>query len=247
MTSLFIGFISLLIGVAVGRYVLPNIPEPDRSTEQALQQQCSEQETQLADLQKAQQIQQQKFEQQRQTLEQEQQEALNQQQSANENQLQQLQQENASQMQLLQQEKDSLLSELESFKQEIEKLSDVMNIFERWHDSLDSLMANNGVMHTQNTEFTKIVSQIVILALNAAIEAARAGESGRGFAVVADEVRALALRSEELNSSYKENLSKNDFLTTSTFQDMQAGGKMLVTEMSHIQARLSGILNAQDA
>jgi len=28
---------------------------------------------------------------------------------------------------------------------------------------------------------------------------------------------------------------------------MQAGGKMLVTEMSHIQARLSGILNAQDA
>ena len=137
---------------------------------------------------------------------------------------------------------DSTLGELKKFDQEIQTLSELLETFERWHDSLDALMAHNGVMHNQNDEFTRIVSQIVILALNAAIEAARAGEFGRGFAVVADEVRALALRSQELNSSYKDNLSKNDFLTTSTFQDIQASGKMIVTEMQHTQSVLSRII-----
>jgi len=70
--------------------------------------------------------------------------------------------------------------------------------------------------------------------LNAAIEAARAGEQGRGFAVVADEVRTLATRSENLSADYRENLNKNDLLTTSTFQDIQAGGRMIETSIKTI-------------
>jgi methyl-accepting chemotaxis protein len=98
-------------------------------------------------------------------------------------------------------------------------------------------------MSEQNGQFYNIVKQIVILALNAAIEAARAGEYGRGFAVVADEVRALALRSQELSDSYRENLYKNDILTTSTFQDIQASGKMIMTELSTAQGQVDKCLN----
>lgn len=50
--------------------------------------------------------------------------------------------------------------------------------------------------------------------------------------MVANEVRNLAMRSRELSMSYKENLNKNDFLTTATFQDIQAGGKMILTDVS---------------
>lgn len=115
---------------------------------------------------------------------------------------------------------------------DLNKLTHLMVTFERWHEGLTQLMEHTAVMHKQNQEFFGIVKQIVILALNAAIEAARAGEHGRGFAVVADEVRNLAMRSQELSESYKENLNKNDFLTTATFQDIQAGGKMILTDIA---------------
>jgi methyl-accepting chemotaxis protein len=105
-------------------------------------------------------------------------------------------------------------------------------------------MLHNAEMHKQNQEFFNIVKQIVILALNAAIEAARAGEHGRGFAVVADEVRNLAMRSQELSQSYKENLNKNDFLTTATFQDIQAGGKMILTDVSSTSEIVKSMLTS---
>lgn len=147
----------------------------------------------------------------------------------------------------LSQDYESRISELESrhnedlgflkeklaiVQEDLAALTDLLVTFERWHESLTQLMEHNAEMHHQNQEFFNIVKQIVILALNAAIEAARAGEYGRGFAVVADEVRNLAMRSQELSESYKENLNKNDFLTTTTFQDIQAGGKMILTDVS---------------
>jgi len=131
-----------------------------------------------------------------------------------------------------QEEKNELSSKLIQVKKDLADLADLLVTFERWHESLTQLMLHNAEMHKQNQEFFNIVKQIVILALNAAIEAARAGEHGRGFAVVADEVRNLAMRSQELSESYKENLNKNDFLTTATFQDIQAGGKMILTDVS---------------
>ena len=108
--------------------------------------------------------------------------------------------------------------------------------FERWHEAMDSLMVQNREMHTKNHEFASIVQMVDILALNASIEAARAGEAGRGFAVVADEVRTLAYRSGTLSKDYSSSLHKNDLTTTATFQDIQAGGKMIMGAISSIEA-----------
>lgn len=158
-----------------------------------------------------------------------------------------IQNELSSQMDLISSQSNSTQSDvsdgLSKVKKDLEDLQGLLITFERWHESLSQLMEHNSVMHKQNEEFFKIVKQIVILALNAAIEAARAGEFGRGFAVVADEVRSLAMRSQELSESYRENLSKNDFLTTSTFQDIQASGKMLYTEVLSTTAVIDGLIS----
>jgi len=136
----------------------------------------------------------------------------------------------------------SIQGDLNQIQKQLAELSEIMMSFERWHDSLTGLMEHNKAMSRQNDQFSNIVKQIVILALNAAIEAARAGEFGRGFAVVADEVRALALRSQELSASYRENLYKNDILTTTTFQDIQASGKMIVTELTTTKSQVDSCL-----
>ena len=141
-------------------------------------------------------------------------------------------------------EKNELSTKLIQVKENLNDLAALLVTFERWHESLTQLMLHNAEMHKQNQEFFNIVKQIVILALNAAIEAARAGEHGRGFAVVADEVRNLAMRSQELSESYKENLNKNDFLTTVTFQDIQAGGKMILTDVSSTSEIVKSMLSS---
>jgi hypothetical protein len=141
-------------------------------------------------------------------------------------------------------EKRELSTKLIQVKEHLNDLAALLVTFERWHESLTQLMLHNSEMHKQNQEFFNIVKQIVILALNAAIEAARAGEHGRGFAVVADEVRNLAMRSQELSQSYKENLNKNDFLTTATFQDIQAGGKMILTDVSSTSEIVKSMLTS---
>lgn len=110
----------------------------------------------------------------------------------------------------------------------ISNLLGLMRTFERWHDDMNVLITHNHEMHRKNDEFALIVNQVIIVALNASIEAARAGVHGRGFAVVASEVRDLAQRAEKLSKSYRANLYQNDLITTTTFQDLQAGGKMII-------------------
>jgi len=83
-------------------------------------------------------------------------------------------------------------------------------------------------MRKRNNEFFSLVQSIIIIALNASIEAARVGEQGVAFAVVANEIRSIANRLEKFSKEYKDNLSKNDLITTTTFQDLQAGGNMIM-------------------
>jgi methyl-accepting chemotaxis protein len=131
--------------------------------------------------------------------------------------------------------KGKALSNCDSLATEISQLLGVVKTFERWHAEMHLLLAHNREMHARSEEFTAIVKQVVIVALNASIEAARAGEQGRGFAVIANEIRTLATRAEKLSKEYRENLYKNDLITTTTFQDLQAGGKMIVGAMTSLE------------
>jgi methyl-accepting chemotaxis protein len=116
--------------------------------------------------------------------------------------------------------------------------------FERWHEQMISLMSQNHDMHQKNHELSSIVSHVLIVSLNASIEAARAGAAGRGFSIVAGEVRALATRSQELSKSYRDSLNRNDLITAATFQDIQAGGKMIAASLASVES-LSNQLQAQ--
>jgi methyl-accepting chemotaxis protein len=111
----------------------------------------------------------------------------------------------------------------------LQKMLGLVQAFERWHTNLQMLVSNNREMHLKNDEFAQIVKQVVIVALNASIAASRAGDHGRGFAVIANEVRVLAARAEKLSNDYRNSLYENDLMTTTTFQDLQASGKLVIT------------------
>ena len=146
--------------------------------------------------------------------------------------------------------KGKALRNCDSLAGEIGQLLGVVKTFERWHAEMNTLLAHNREMHAKSEEFSAIVEQVVIVALNASIEAARAGEHGRGFAVVANEIRTLAARAEKLSKDYRANLYKNDLITTTTFQDLQAGGKMIVgavTGLELINNRSKDVLTAEAA
>lgn len=124
-------------------------------------------------------------------------------------------------------------------QKDVSSLMSILSTLHRWDDEMTLLMQQNKYMLDQNNEFSIIVKKTVVLALNAAIEAARAGEAGHGFAVVADEVRSLATRAEYFSANYRESLHKSDLVTTSTFQDVQASGKMIFAAVHAIDSALN--------
>jgi methyl-accepting chemotaxis protein len=140
----------------------------------------------------------------------------------------------------VQEELKSNLSKLtKELADEAARLKNVAVTFEHWHEEMNSLMEQNTLMRTQNQEFAAIVKHVILVALNASIEAARAGEAGRGFAVVADQVKSLAGRSEILSTEYGKSLNKNDLITTVTFQDIQASGKMMMAAISAMDSKIN--------
>ena len=122
-----------------------------------------------------------------------------------------------------------LMQQRDQLATNIRELMGVSRTFERWHEAMNQLLAHNTGMHRKNEDFALIVRQMIIVTLNASIEAARVGELGRGFAVVADEMRSLASRAQTLSGEYSKSLHENDLITTATFQDMQASGKMIMS------------------
>ena len=132
--------------------------------------------------------------------------------------------------------KEQWASRARQIAEEAARLRGLALTFERWHEQMISLMTQNQDMHAKNHELASIVRHVLIVSLNASIEAARAGAAGRGFGIVASEVRALATRSEELSKSYRDSLHRNDVTTTATFQDIQAGGKMIAASLSSVEA-----------
>jgi methyl-accepting chemotaxis protein len=132
--------------------------------------------------------------------------------------------------------REQLTHQAQQIASEAARLKSLGATFERWHEQMISLMTQNHDMHAKNQELSSIVRHVVIVSLNASIEAARAGPAGRGFAVVASEVRSLAARSEELSKSYRDSLHRNDLTTTSTFQDIQAGGKMIAASLASVES-----------
>lgn len=132
------------------------------------------------------------------------------------------------QFEKIQQAGAAALGNSKALSGEIVTLLDLVKTFERWHADMNELVIHNRAMHEKNDEFASIVKYMIIVTLNASIEAARAGASGRGFAVVADEMRSLAARAESLSEGYRNSLHQNDLITTTTFQDLQAGGKMII-------------------
>lgn len=126
------------------------------------------------------------------------------------------------------QQRGQALGGCDSVASEVGTLLGLVKTFERWHADMNGLIRHNREMHVLNEDFATIVRQMVIVTLNASIEAARAGEQGRGFAVVASEMRNLATRAEKLSTDYRNRLYENDLITTTTFQGLQAGGKMIM-------------------
>jgi len=48
-------------------------------------------------------------------------------------------------------------------------------------------------------------------------------------------MRSLAGRADTLSADYRKSLYENDLITTSTFQDMQAGGKLIVGAVTSLE------------
>jgi len=129
-----------------------------------------------------------------------------------------------------------LLRQTQELAQEVARLKALAVAFERWHQDMISLMSQNRDMRGLGEDVASIVKQLIMLSLNAAIEAARAGESARGFVVVAAEVRSLSLRAQTLSKDLGKNLHRSDLTTTATFQDIQAGGKLMLAAISGLES-----------
>ena len=129
-----------------------------------------------------------------------------------------------------------LLRRMDQLAKEAADLKVLASAFERWHQDMIAMMAQHRELSGRGEDLDRIARQIVMVSLNAAIEAARAGDASRGFVVVAAEMRNLAREVQELSVGLAKNLHSGDLRTTATFQDLQAGGKLMMAAISGMES-----------
>jgi Methyl-accepting chemotaxis protein (MCP) signalling domain len=128
-----------------------------------------------------------------------------------------------------------LLPRIEELTLEVARLKTLAVAFERWHQDMIGMTVQNRDMSAKGEDLANAARQLIMVSLNAAIEAARAGDGARGFVVVAAETKSLAQRVQGLSGDIGSTLHKSELMTTATFQDIQAGGKMMMAAISGLE------------
>ena len=137
-------------------------------------------------------------------------------------------------------------SKTRALAEEVAELKDLADAFERWHQDMIDLTTSNRALHSKGEDLMTVARSLIMVSLNAAIEAARAGEAARGFVVVAAEVRSLALKAQELAGDLRAGLHKSNLLTATTFQDIQAGGKLMMAAVSGLGSSVNRLRSRDD-
>ncbi|MGK0291228.1 MAG: methyl-accepting chemotaxis protein [bacterium] len=127
---------------------------------------------------------------------------------------------------------------------DVAQLFGLVSTFERWHDGMNKIKHSINAMHKLNDEFNRIGRRIGILSMNARIEAAKAGDAEKGFTIVAEEFSKLAKHTKILCDSHVKELNNNDLLITTTFQDTQAGSRMVLTAIDSVKITTNDLKNS---
>jgi methyl-accepting chemotaxis protein len=131
--------------------------------------------------------------------------------------------------------KADLLRRTEDLTREVAHLKTLAIAFERWHEDMIYMAARTRDMSGKGEDLARIARQMTMVSINAAIEAAHAGDVARGFVVVAAEVKNQAKLMQELSGEMGKDLHKSELRTTTTFQDIQAGGKTMMAAISGLE------------
>ncbi len=128
-----------------------------------------------------------------------------------------------------------LLRKTENVTQGVADIKTLAVAFERWHEDMILMTAQSRGLNEIGEDLARIARQMIMVSINAAIEAARAGHSARGFVVVAAEVKTQALNVQTLSGDIGRTLHQGELLTAATFQDIQAGGKVMMAAISGLE------------
>jgi methyl-accepting chemotaxis protein len=132
-------------------------------------------------------------------------------------------------------DKEILAHKLGALEQAIGDLKELAVAFERWHEDMISLTTQTRAMNSKGDDLATVARHMIMVSVNAAIEAARAGDVAKGFVVVAAEVKSQAQHVQALSNDMGKSLHKSQLITTTTFQDIQAGGKMMMAALSGLE------------